>query len=157
MAPLLIVLSACSLTVDGRDETQSRLKCVSQNALQDFTCTPGAIFPNVTPTQVCVPGYAASVRNVPQTEKNQVYAEYGVMKHSSGQYEVDHLISLELGGSNDLKNLWPEAAKPVPGFHEKDRVEDYLHSQVCDGKISLKEAQTEISTNWLNVYHHIKG
>ena len=52
-------------------------------------------------------------------------------------------------------NLWPEAATPKPGFHEKDKVENYLHDQVCDGKITLKEAQIEIATNWLNVYHRI--
>jgi hypothetical protein len=36
-------------------------------------------------------------RNVPESEKRQVYAEYRIRSHSSGQYEVDHLIPLELG------------------------------------------------------------
>jgi hypothetical protein len=129
--------------------------CVAQGALQDFACTPGAIFPNVTKQQVCVPGYARSVRNVPQSEKKQVFAEYGITKHPTGAYEVDHLVSLELGGTNDIANLWPEAATPKPGFHEKDRVENYLHTQVCNGSITLKQAQIEIATNWLNVYHSI--
>jgi len=62
-------------------------------------------------------------------------------------------VSLELGGSNDIANLWPEAAVPKPGFHEKDKVENYLHNQVCNGSITLKQAQIEIATNWLNVYH----
>jgi hypothetical protein len=62
------------------------------------------------------------------------------------------LISLELGGSNDISNLWPEAADPTPGFHQKDQVENYLHKQVCDGKLSLKQAQQEIATDWLQVY-----
>jgi len=101
---------------------------------------------------VCKPGYASSTRNVPQSEKNQVYAEYGITSHTTGQYEVDHLVSLELGGSNDISNLWPEAASPKPGFHEKDKVENYLNSQVCSGAISLQQAQVEISTNWLGVY-----
>jgi hypothetical protein len=29
--------------------------------------------------------------------KAQVYAEYGIASHASGEYEMDHLISLELG------------------------------------------------------------
>jgi hypothetical protein len=62
------------------------------------------------------------------------------------------LISLELGGSNDISNLWPEAADPTPGFHQKDQVENYLHKQVCEGKLSLKQAQQEIATDWLRVY-----
>jgi hypothetical protein len=95
------------------------------------------------------------VRNVPESEKRQVYAEYGIYSHTAGQYEVDHYVSLELGGSNDIANLWPEAASPKPGFHEKDRVENYLHDQVCSGAISLRQAQTEIATNWLAAYNKV--
>ncbi len=92
---------------------------------------------------------------MPQSLKNKVYEEYGITHHALGQYEVDHLVSLQLGGSNDIANLWPEAASPKPGFHEKDSVENYLHDQVCSGAISLKEAQIEIATNWLVVYNRI--
>ncbi len=106
---------------------------------------------------VCVSGYSSGVRNVPQSEKNQVYAEYGIASHLPGQYEVDHSISLELGGSNDISNLWPEVASPAPGFHEKDKVENYLHAEVCAGRMMLLEAQKEISSNWLDVYtKHVK-
>ncbi|GHO70593.1 hypothetical protein KSC_094850 [Ktedonobacter sp. SOSP1-52] len=131
--------------------------CQAQGPLQDKACSPGAIFPNVTKTDICRSGYASSVRNVPTSEKNQVYQEYGITHHSTGEYEVDHLVSLELGGSNDISNLWPEAASPKPGFHEKDKVENYLHDQVCSGAISLKDAQIEIATNWLNVYNKMGG
>ncbi len=131
--------------------------CTVRGPLQDTACTPGAIFPNVTKDDVCQPGYARSVRNVPTSEKNQVYAEYGITHHSTGQYEVDHLVSLELGGSNDIAKLWPEAASPKPGFHEKDKVENYLHAQVCSGAMSLKEAQIKIATNWLDVYNQMPG
>ncbi len=127
--------------------------CQVNGPLPDSACTPGAIFPSATKDQVCQSGYAKGVRDVPDSEKNQVYAEYGIASHQPGEYEVDHLISLELGGSNDIANLWPEAAEPRPGYHEKDRVENYLHQQVCSGAISLQEAQREIATNWLDVYN----
>ena len=61
-------------------------------------------------------------------------------------------MALEAGGSNDIANLWPEAAEPRPGFHEKDQVENYLHDQVCAGTMSLLDAQRAIATNWLDVY-----
>jgi hypothetical protein len=125
--------------------------CHVRGALPDPVCTPGAVFP-VTAEQVCKPGYARSVRNVPESEKLAVYKEYGITYHVPGSYEVDHLVSLELGGSNDIKNLWPEAAKPKPGYHEKDAVENSLHQQVCSKVITLEEAQREIATNWLAVY-----
>ncbi len=129
--------------------------CATHGGLPDSACTPGAIFSSATVQEICKSGYASSVRNVPTSEKDQVYAEYGITHHSSGQYEVDHLVSLELGGSNDIANLWPEAASPTPGFHQKDQVENYLHNQVCSGAIALKEAQIEIATNWLAVYQRM--
>jgi 5-methylcytosine-specific restriction endonuclease McrA len=58
---------------------------------------------------LCVPGYTKKVRNVPAEMKREVYEEYGITSHESGDYEVDHLIPLELGGSNSIKNLWPES------------------------------------------------
>lgn len=138
-----------NLTLGQRTKTSG---CMAVNGLEDKACTPGAIIDGVTKDQICVPGYSKSVRNVPESEKNQVYLEYGITSRQSGEYEVDHLISLELGGSNDISNLWPEAAQPIPGFHEKDKVENYLHDQVCSGKISLQEAQLKIANNWEQSY-----
>lgn len=135
-------------------QTQSN-GCVANTALPNTACTPGAIIQSATKDQICVQGYSKSVRNVPVQLKDQVYAEYGISSHSPGQYEIDHLISLELGGSNDISNLWPESSEPRPGFHEKDMLENYLHSQVCNGSITLQQAQKEISTNWLQVYNQI--
>ena len=59
-----------------------------------------------------------------------VYAEYGVIyPQAPGAFEVDHFIPLEIGGSNDLTNLWPEPAAPTPGFHQKDQFENLEHDQ----------------------------
>src|SRR5262249_13849619 len=123
--------------------------CVVRGPLPDPACTPGDIFPNATKDKICVSGYASSVRDRPTSEKNAVYAEYGITHHTTGEYEVDHFVSLELGGSNDISNLFPEAASPKPGFHEKDKVENYLHDQVCSGAMTLAEAQRLIATNWV--------
>ena len=130
--------------------------CQVDGPYPDHACTPGAIFGDVTADKVCTSGYSKSVRSVSESTKNKIYAEYGIQTHSTGEYEVDHFISLELGGSNDTANLFPEAAEPKPGFHEKDKVENYLHKQVCDGSISLAEAQKEISEDWLSVFTNMK-
>lgn len=129
--------------------------CQASGGLQDKACTPGDVLPDATKEKICQSGYAQSVRNVPTSEKNAVYAEYGITSRSPGEYEVDHLVSLELGGSNDISNLWPEAASPQPGFHEKDKVENYLHDQVCSGAMSLQDAQVQIASNWLEVYNQM--
>lgn len=139
--------------IDSKTKTAN---CKTGNSLPDHDCTPGAVLSNITKSQVCSSGYSSSVRNVPVSEKNQVYAEYGIATRAAGQYEVDHFISLELGGSNDIANLWPEAATPVPGFHEKDQVENFLHDKLCSNAINLPEAQYLISSKWLEVYNLIK-
>jgi len=66
---------------------------------------------------------------------------------------MDHLIPLELGGSNKQKNLFPEAARPFPGFHQKDVLENQLHASVCEGRMKLRTAQRLIATDWLQMYN----
>lgn len=117
----------------------------------DPALTPGDTFPGVTIQQVCVSGYSKGVRNVTSDEKRAVYDRYRVAD-TPGAYEVDHFIPLALGGSNALTNLWPEPYAPPPGAHEKDKVEDYLHRAVCDGRMTLDAAQHEIRTDWYAVY-----
>jgi len=129
--------------------------CVATSGLPDSGCTPGAIFPDATKDKICVSGYSSSVRNVPASVKDMAYAEYGIASHTTGEYEVDHLVSLELGGSNDISNLWPELSQPTPGFHQKDTLENYLHDQVCNGSLALADAQREIATNWLDAYNNM--
>ncbi len=120
----------------------------------DFT--PGDVFPDVSLDALCKPGYTKSVRNVSAATKRDVYQEYGISyPQPKGTYEADHFIPLELGGSNDAKNLWPEPASPKPGFHEKDVVENYLHKMVCDRKESLSQAQEEVGHDWYAVYKKI--
>ena len=93
-------------------------------------------------------------RNVPRSEKLAVCLEYGISaKDCTGKtYEIDHIISLELGGSNDVSNLFPQPYLPRPGAHEKDRVENWLHGQVCTGKIPLAVAQQQIASDWYQLY-----
>ena len=144
--------SSFNSTLGVRTKTSG---CVIVNYTQDRECTPGAVFSNVTTKQVCVSGYSSSVRDVPQSLKNAVYAEYGIATHQPYDFEIDHLISLELGGSNDVSNLWPESYAPKPGAREKDVVENYLHRQACDGVITLQQAQEQIASDWLSVYNKI--
>jgi hypothetical protein len=121
----------------------------------DPSLTPGDTLP-VTKADICVPGYSKKVRNVPEGVKKQVYAEYGVARRATGEFEVDHLISLELGGSNSIRNLWPESYMTHPwNAHVKDAVENELHQQVCSGRISLHDAQRAIATDWIAAYRRL--
>lgn len=129
--------------------------CLANQAFPDYACTPGAILP-VTTEQVCVSGYSASVRDVPDSVRKQVFQEYGISYDLHSNYEVDHLISLELGGSNDIANLFPESYLIDYGARDKDKLENYLHRQVCMGAMTLSEAQYKISHNWIQYFDNAK-
>ena len=118
----------------------------------DPVMTPGGVLP-VTKEDICVPGYSKKVRNVPVGVKRKIYAAYGISQHKSGEYEIDHLISLQLGGSNSVKNLWPQSYLTQPwNAHVKDALENRLHSEVCKGHLDLATAQREIATDWISAY-----
>jgi len=93
--------------------TQAVLAQQPTPILPDPKLTPGDTF-DVTAQDVCVPGYAKKVRAVPAWLKRQAYAEYGITQYKTGDYEVDHLIPLSLGGSNSIRNLWPQSTKTSP-------------------------------------------
>ncbi len=119
--------------------------CAVRGQLPDPACTPGAVFASATLAQICRPGYAGSVRDVPALIKRAVYAEYRDAPVGHGAYEVDHLVPLEVGGSNEIANLWPEIS---PGYEQKDQVENELHDAVCARRIGLGAAQLAIAHDW---------
>jgi hypothetical protein len=126
----------------------------------DLRCTPGARDPAVKQstidTTICKKGYSATVRppvRITRPEKAASLQAYG--DTPPGTYEYDHLISLELGGArNDPRNLWPEPGN-IP--NPKDRLENRLHRDVCDHKITLLAAQREIAKHWVATYHKLFG
>jgi hypothetical protein len=134
--------------------------CVLNGALPDSACTPGAVFRKATRKLVCRSGYSSKVRHVTSSTRERVFGEYGIASHAPGQYEVDHLVPLELGGSNAISNLFPQPADPAPpgmGFHDKDRLENSMHGDVCGQLYGLGEAQKAIAANWLTAYADYLG
>ena len=123
--------------------------------MPNLTLTPGIAL-HVGAARVCVPGYATSARAVSDSDKTRVYARYHVT-WVPYQHEVDHLISLELGGSNRIGNLWPEPYAGRWGARTKDALENRLHALVCAGELSLASAQRQEATNWVAAYRRYIG
>jgi hypothetical protein len=126
--------------------------------------TPGATNPEITQENIrdtiCNPRWstksirpAASYTNRLKIEQ---IGEYGYSDTRLRSYEEDHFIPLELGGHpSDPKNLWPEPFQTSiadGGAHAKDKVENYLHAEVCAGSLTLEQAQREITEDWYRVY-----
>ena len=118
-------------------------------ATADPTLTPGATDPTVTQANIhqtiCTRGYTSTVRNVSTKTKSVVYAEYHISQSDKRRYVIDHLVPLEVGGSNDIRNLWPE---PKTDAEQKDQTENLLHARVCSGTIDLATAQQLFETYW---------
>jgi hypothetical protein len=122
----------------------------------DPKLTPGAILTNDAAT-VCQPGYSKTVRHTSGKLKASLYREYGIVKTAS-HFEVDHLISLELGGADVAENLWPQSYDTVTwNAHTKDRLEDRLHALVCAGRLPLEQAQRDIALDWIAAYQKYLG
>ena len=141
---------------------QSKTSGCTLGALPDRRCSPGAYYNKLTKRVLCSPSFRTGpIRNVPLATKHQVEAEYGLKPKAYGStLEIDHIISLELGGSNDPRNLYPELVKFAdgsPGFHVKDKLENVVHRAVCGGSISLRAAQRQIAGNWELLYQQVMG
>jgi hypothetical protein len=138
-----------------RDHGQPRQPSVPAGDMPRPALTPGVAL-GVTATQICRAGYASAARNVPESEKLAVYARYGVADVPYA-HEVDHLISLELGGSNTIANLWPEPYAGRWGARTKDELENRLHDLVCAGRMPLRSAQRIEARDWVAAYRRYLG
>lgn len=109
-------------------------------ARPDPVLTPGVTNPQCTTEMICP--HVRNPRHVPQRIKNMVLKNYNMVEFChQHKCEIDHLIPLELCGSNDIRNLW---AQPPPDWQHKDIFEDMYHRAVCGGQMTLQQAQDEI-------------
>jgi hypothetical protein len=130
-----------------------------QGTSPDRRCSPGAYYRQLSRSVICSPGFRTStIRDVPQSEKFEVEREYGMPERYYGySIEIDHIVPLELGGSNAIANLFPEPGSGPDNYHAKDQLEDRLHDAVCAGTISLRNARRGIATDWLAFYRRLFG
>jgi hypothetical protein len=151
-----IAIAAVSITLFRGQSHFFRFEPMPQleaRLLPDRGLTPGATRP-VGLADIC-----------PQTDdddldpavspstKQTVFQEYGVTDTPVENFQVDYLINPQLGGTDDVRNLWPEPYKSkVWNARAKDALENRLHNMVCSQQIDLAEAQHEIATNWIAAY-----
>lgn len=150
--PLLLVLYAC---------------CGHTDEIPNPKITPGVARTDLTVQEICKKKWGKDVRMVTAAMKKQVFTSYGYSGNDDKactpdahgrRCEIDHLISRELGGADDIKNLWPQpyGSKPYNAVL-KDKLENRLHKEVCSGAITLKKAQTAISSDWRVAYRKYFG
>jgi hypothetical protein len=144
LAPLAPGLAACAALV----------LFAANHARGDLSKPRTALTPGearaISVSDVCR-GDAGS-RIVPVSLRQKVFSEYGIANPRPSAYEVDYLITPELGGADSIRNLWPQPYSTLWNAHVKDALEDRLHSMVCEGKLDLRTAQRDIATDWIAAY-----
>jgi hypothetical protein len=113
--------------------------------------TPGATR-RVAATDLCAMKGETERRISPQV-RQAVIRDYSMERVPTHDYELDYLITPELGGSDDRRNLWPERySSDVWNARVKDELERLLPNLVCAGTLPLATAQRDMAADWIAAY-----
>ena len=152
IASIINILNFMAISYSAQMVSASTIPLIG---LPNPNLTPG-VARQVTQDTLCTTS-TKLVRHTSAETKRQVYAEYGLKPlfgdgctgPSHSCYEVDHLIPLEAGGADVKSNLWPQLYDGINNAHDKDKLENYLHKQICTNKITIQQAQSCIAKNWI--------
>jgi hypothetical protein len=141
-----IVVALAALTCSAAHATEYTI-------VPDPTLTPGAVR-TTDAADVCSHG-TNRLRHMSRDRSDAIMAEYGLPGGPHPAYEIDHLIPLSIGGSDDDQNLWPQPRRMVESewtAERKDELEMRLHNFVCSGQIEITLAQRAIAEDWTDAY-----
>ena len=129
---------------------------LAADVLPDPDKTGGSVRPDGNdPQLVC--SYSKVHRGLmTNARRDEILRRYGLPPGEHLDYEIDHLIPLCLGGSDDPSNLWPQprrSIEPKWNAEAKDRLETALCNLVCDHLLEIGDAQVAIAKDWIAAYH----
>ncbi len=152
------------------------LPVLLQHGWRAFSTAPalqGNVIDDVVPRRNLTPGETVSASRpdvcaadfptettitVPASLQRRVFARYGLTHPSPQDFQVDFLITPDLGGAMTMRNLWPEPYGAIKwNAHVKDRLEVKLKTMVCSGTLDLATAQRDLATNWIAAYEKYLG
>jgi hypothetical protein len=133
-------------------------------SLPDMTLSPGDVRTTDTAVVCDKSQSTKSIRNVSGSTRQRIFTVYGLANkrdkwcNTEQGCEVDHIVPLELGGSNRDINLFVQAYSGIVwNAHVKDKLENEVHKRVCAGRLDLVESQKRMSTDWIAFYKDIFG
>lgn len=131
-------------------------------SIPDPKLTPG-VATTLTVAEICATKWGKDRRFVTAKMIREVFELYGRKGNTCtpdkhGRHcEIDHLWSRELGGADDIMNLWPQPYGGRWGASMKDRLENRLHKELCAGNITLDDARNNLSPDWRVAYRRYFG
>lgn len=116
-----------------------------------------------TKERIAACGHAGENRgHMTRERQDEVLKRYGLPTGAHPDYEIDHLIPLCLGGSDDPSNLWPQPRRRIEATwnaEAKERLERKICDLVCAGQIDdIAAAQEAFLSDWIEAYQkYFKG
>jgi len=148
----LVVAAALGGLLFRNSRTTSTTAWFEAETRPDGSLTPGATR-QVTISEVCANPREEVIGEVSVSLRQEVFEKYGIVNPRPEDYEIDYLIAPGLGGTDDVRNLWPEPYHArVWNARVKDALEERLHELVCSGQVELSTAQHDIATDWIAAY-----
>lgn len=131
--------------------------------LPDPKLTPGDTWIS-SRNDVCNPSDSQAAKEVLGKLRYRVLLNYGLggddhagVCAGPNGCAIDHLISSELGGSDDIRNLWPLPNDGPWNMTDKQRLTKELRARVCAGAMPLAQAQSMLASDWIAAYRAIFG
>lgn len=161
---LLAGQSECRAAPALNDLRQNRLpKAAPAPALPDPRRTPGVYDPAITQANIaatiCNPNFVAARKPPPSWTAAVTHRMAAVLLPNvdPGDLVLDQLVPIALGGApTDYRNLWLQSWAGQEGAPKKDGLETLLNRRVCNGQLSLADAQQAVAMNWIDAYRRAK-
>jgi hypothetical protein len=112
--------------------------------------------PKLTPGKLAVS--QKDRRGVTDEMEHRVMLEYSIPWTRRYEFKIDHLIPKELGGADDVANLWPQSlfAKPY-NPRRKELLAERFVQMIAAGRITLAAAQNAMREDWISAYVEYVG
>jgi hypothetical protein len=156
-AVLAVVVVLTAITVTSQRSTSNAAwssddgPAEESGALPIRTLTPGAT--RTLPVAELCRNRPWELTPIPDSMREEVLRGYGMERVPDHEYELDYLVTPDLGGAPDPRNLWPERiGSRVWNARVKDQLETLLPQLVCQGTLDLATAQQDIATDWIAAY-----
>ena len=150
-AAVAAVAIGAAMLLPLRVPSRAAATAIEAGALPVAALTPGATV-EIDVREVCDETPRAP-QQISAAVRHAVLQAYGMESVPDDQYELDYLITPQLGGALDARNLWPQRYQArVWNAGVKDQLEDLLPRLVCEGRVDLRTAQREIAADWVAAY-----